>query len=208
MTTAHTSTPPSTATSSPPSHWRRYRTLYLLIAVCVAPVIASYLAYYVLPPSGRTNYGALVEPQRPLPPLTLALQDGSPYSLGKLRGNWVMVTADGAACADACKNKLWQMRQLRATQGKDSDRIERVFLVLDAEPLETMLMREYDGTHFIRADRAELERFLPVEAGTRIEDHVYMIDPIGNLMMRWPKSADANRMKRDIGKLLKASRIG
>jgi hypothetical protein len=100
------------------------------------------------------------------------------------------------------------MRQLRLMQGKDMDRIERVWLVLDKEPLETMLMREYDGTHMLRADALAVRNWLPVEQGTRIEDHIYLIDPLGNLMMRFPKDADPSKMKKDIAKLLKASRIG
>jgi hypothetical protein len=198
-----------TSASPAPSHWRMYRTLYLLIIVCVAPVVASYLAYYVLPPSGRTNYGELIEPQMPLPSVDARLQDGAAFDLAALRGHWVMLQVDASACDEACRNKLWQMRQLRTAQGKDADRIERVFLVTDGEPLQTMLMREFDGTHFLRVNRDEL-RFMPTpeEPGARIEDHIYMIDPLGNLMMRWPRAADPNRMKRDIGRLLKASRVG
>jgi hypothetical protein len=198
-----------TSASSTSSHWRMYRTLYLLIIVCVAPVVASYLAYYVLPPSGRTNYGELIEPQMPLPSVDARLQDGAAFDLTTLRGHWVMLQVDSSACDEACRNKLWQMRQLRTAQGKDADRIERVFLVTDGEPLQTMLMREFDGTHFLRVSRDEL-RFMPTpdEPAARIEDHIYMIDPLGNLMMRWPRAADPNRMKRDIGRLLKASRVG
>lgn len=197
------------ASRAPPlSHWRRYRALYALIAVCLAPVIASYLAYYVFPPSGRTNYGDLIEPQRPVPALALKLNDGSGYDLKRLRGSWLMVKVDAAACEQTCQQRLWLMRQLRTMTGKDADRIERVMLVTDAGPMETMLLREYDGTHFLRADRAELERLLPAEPGTRVEDYIYLVDPIGNLMMRWPRDADASRMKKDLSKLLKASRIG
>jgi len=197
------------ASTSPPSHWRLYRTLYLLIIICVAPVVASYLAYYVLPPSGRTNYGELIEPQIPLPSIEARLQDGTSFDLAKLRGRWVMLQVDESACGETCRNKLWQMRQLRTAQGKDADRIERVFLVTDGEPLQTMLLREFDGTHFLRVSRDPL-RFMPIpeEATARIEDHIYMIDPLGNLMMRWPRAADPNRMKRDIRRLLKASRVG
>jgi hypothetical protein len=190
------------------SHWRRYRVLYLLIGVCLAPVVASYLAYYVFPPAGRTNYGDLIVPQRAAPALDLHLLDGAAYDLRRLRGNWVMVKVDEAACAEPCRKLLWEMRQLRTMQGKDADRIERVFLVTDAAPLDTQLMREYAGTHVLRASRAQLESFLPAGEGSRIEDHVFLIDPIGNLMLRWPKDADPTRMKRDLSKLLKASRIG
>ncbi|MFN9805658.1 MAG: SCO family protein [Betaproteobacteria bacterium] len=205
MSLPQTSAP---SVSVPPSHWRRYRTLYLLIAVCLAPVIASYLTYYVFPPSGRTNYGDLVSPQRPLPALTLRQLDGAAFDLKQLRGKWLMGVVDGAACSDACRQRLWQMRQLRTATGKDSDRIERVFLVTDGEPLETMLLREHEGAHILRADSAQLRPFLALEPAQRIEDHMYLIDPIGNYMMRWPAEPNPSRIKRDLSRLLKASRIG
>lgn len=191
-----------------PSHWRRFRTLYLLIAVCVAPVVASYLAYYVFTPTERTNYGLLIEPQRPLPALALRALDGAAFDVKQLRGSWLMVKVDGAACTEPCRQQLWLMRQLRTMQGKDADRIERVFLVTDGAALDAALLRDYEGMQVLRADRGELERFLPADAGARIEEHIFLIDPLGNLMLRWPREPDPNRMKRDLSKLLKASRIG
>jgi hypothetical protein len=190
------------------THWRRYRALYLLIAVCVAPVVASYLAYYVIPPAGRTNYGELILPQRPMPALGLSRPDGLPYDPLALRGSWLMVKVDGGACDEACLRQLWLMRQLRTMQGKDADRIERVFLVADAVTPDAALLREFEGTLVLRAGRAELEGFLPAAEGVRLEEHIFLIDPLGNLMLRWPKDADPTRMKRDLGKLLKASRVG
>ncbi|MDZ7652830.1 MAG: cytochrome C oxidase subunit I [Burkholderiaceae bacterium] len=203
MTTA---TQPLTPAAT--SHWRRFRTLYLLIAVCTAPVIASYLMYYVFPPGGRTNYGDLIVPQRPTPALALQRPDGTAFDLKQLRGSWLMVKVDGADCAESCRKQLWLMRQLRTMQGKDADRIERVFLVTGEAPLAEALLREVEGTVVLRARRAELEGFLPAADGARREDHIFLIDPLGNLMLRWPNEADPSRMKRDLGKLLKASRIG
>ena len=142
--------------SRPASHWRRYRTLYLLLAVCVAPVLASYTAYYLLPPSGRTNYGTLVEPQRPLPALSLRRLDGTAVQAASLRGSWLMVQVDGGACDAACEQKLWKMRQVRLTTGKDADRVQRLWLIVDEAPLATLVMREYDGTLFLRARADEL----------------------------------------------------
>ena len=191
-------------------HWRRHRMLYLLLAVCVAPVIASYTAYFLLPPSGRTNYGALVEPQRPLPALSLQRLDGTAVQAASLRGSWLMVQVDGGACDAACGKKLWQMRQVRLTTGKDADRVQRVWLIVDDAPLATSVIREYEGTIFLRARADEVAAFLPLpaEPGARLADHIWLIDPLGNLMMRWPKDADPNRMKKDLIKLLKASGIG
>ena len=194
----------------PPSHWRRYRTLYLLLAVCVAPVIASYTAYYLLPPSGRTNYGALIEPQRPLPELTLRRLDGTAVPAASLRGSWLMVQVDGGACESACQKKLWQMRQVRLTTGKDADRVRRVWLIVDDAPLATAVIREFDGTLFLHARSDEVAAFLPLsdEPAAKLADHIWLIDPLGNLMLRWPRDADPNRMKKDLIKLLKASGIG
>jgi len=193
---------------SGPSHWRRNRALYVLAAVCLVPVIASYLMYYVLPPAGRTNYGDLIEPQRPTPALALRTTGDEAFDLRRLRGRWLLVKVDGGACAEPCQRRLWLMRQLRTMQGKDADRLERVFLIADAGALVPALEREYAGTHVLRAERAALEAFLPVAAGARLEDHIFLIDPIGNLMLRWPPQADPQRMRRDISRLLKASRIG
>jgi hypothetical protein len=191
-------------------HWRRLRPLYFVALICLIPVLASYLAYYVFPPTDRTNYGELIEPQRPTPALELRSLDGAAFDLKALRGTWVMLSVDRAACADRCRDKLWNMRQVRTATGKERERIERVFLIVDAEPTTTMLLREFEGTHFVRASTAELERFLllPSDGRAALEDCVWLIDPLGHLMLRWPPSADPSRMKKDIDRLLRASRIG
>ncbi|HYD93784.1 MAG TPA: cytochrome C oxidase subunit I [Noviherbaspirillum sp.] len=184
--------------------------LFLVLAVCASPVIASYLTYYVIKPEGRTNYGALVDPRaHPIPAALGAVSlDGKPASLDAYKGKWVMLQVGDAECGNDCRKRLYDMRQLRLAQGKDKDRIERVWLITDDKPLETMLMREYDGTHMLRARPDSLKSWLPADSGTTAADHIYMIDPLGNLMMRFPKDADPNKIKKDIAKLLKASRIG
>jgi hypothetical protein len=184
--------------------------LFAVIAVCAAPMIASYLSYYVIKPEGRTNYGTLIDPRaHPIPPaLGTATLDGKPAALESFRGKWMMVQVDDADCQEACRKRLHDMRQLRLAQGKEMDRIERVWLITDNQPLDTMLMREYDGTHMLRVNPEALKRWLPAEPGARASDHIYMIDPLGNLMMRFPKDADPNKIKRDLSKLLRASSIG
>ncbi|OWW21500.1 SCO family protein [Noviherbaspirillum denitrificans] len=184
--------------------------LFAVIAICASPLIASYLSYYVIKPEGRTNYGALIDPRAyPIPAaLGTAVIDGKPAQLNDYQGKWIMLQVGNADCQEACRKQLHNMRQLRLAQGKDMDRIERVWLVTDDKPLETMLMREYDGTHMLRASADAVKAWLPADTGTVPADHIYMIDPLGNLMMRFPKDADPNKMKKDIAKLLKASRIG
>jgi hypothetical protein len=172
-------------------------------------LLFSYLAYYVIKPTGRTNYGTLLDPRLyPIPKLNAVLQGGGAQELDAYKGKWIMLQVSTSDCAAACQKGLYDMRQLRLTQGKDMDRIERVVLILDQQPLETMVLREYDGAHFLRVDAKALQAWLPVEEGGAVQDRLYLIDPLGNLMMRYPIDADPNKVKKDIIKLLKASSIG
>lgn len=101
---------------------RSLKTLWLLVALTVAPVAASYLLYYFWRPEHTVNYGELIEP-RPLPDPALALADGKPFRLSQLRGKWALVTIDAGGCDAGCERKLLYLRQLRLTQGKEMDRL-------------------------------------------------------------------------------------
>jgi hypothetical protein len=184
------------------------RQAMLVMAICAAPVIAAWLAFFVFPPGKLMNYGDLIE-ARPLPDAPLPLLDGKPFRLSELKGHWVMLQVDSGACADACQVKLYQMRQVRLTQGREMERIERVWLIDDAAQLDTIVMRAFDGTRMVRAAASPLLAQLPVPAaGGSTRDHIYLIDPLGNLMMRFPKDADPSRIKKDIERLLRVSRVG
>lgn len=186
---------------------RSHLPLYLLIAITTLPIVAAYIVYYVAPPSGRTNYGTLIEPQRSTPAMPTTKLDGTPFDLRELRGKWVFVMVDGGDCDKRCTDKLLMMRQQRTMTGKDRDQIERVWLIPDQVPLSIMLMREYEGTHFVRAPLQPLRDFLalPEAAGARLQDHIWVIDPRGNLMLRWPKNAEPNGVKRDVAQLVKVA---
>lgn len=194
----------------PPDGTQRSKTkLYLIIAICAAPLLFSYLSYYVIKPAGRTNYGTLLDPrQYPIPALHGNLQGGPAQELSAYRGKWIMLQVSHADCAPACQNALFAMRQLRLMQGKEMERIERVLLVPDTAPMETMLLREYDGLHILRVDAKALQAWLPADASSSIEDRLYLIDPLGNLMMRYQQNADPAKVKKDLAKLLAASGIG
>jgi len=176
-----------------------------ILLVCAAPVIASYFAYYVIRPEGRTNYGTLIEPMRDVSALGQSSGSGG---IATLRGRWVMLVVGPAACDAACRERLYEIRQVRLTTGKERDRVERAWLLEDDAAPDPQLLAQHDGLVLMRAGADALARSLPAEAGARVSDHIYVIDPLGNLMMRFPKDADPNRMKKDLAKLLRASRVG
>lgn len=192
-----------TPAASAPGHWRRYRTLYAVIALCAAPVLASYFAYYVMPPSGRTNYGTLLEP-RAARAASMTTEDGRPFSFSELDGQWVMVMAAGGACEPQCEAALLQMRQQRLMTGKDRDRVERVWLVTDDVAIAERLRRDYDGTRIVRAPGLEARALLPAES-SELVGSLWLVDPMGNVMLRWPRNPEPQRVKDDIARLLTAS---
>ena len=172
-----------------------------MAALFALPLIASYLAFVVWRPEARINYGDLLEP-KPLAEMPLRHADGRTFRFAELRGKWVMVAIDAGACAPSCEAKLFMMRQQRLMQGREMDRVERVFLVDDDTPLPTMLLREFDGTRVLRARGSPLLNAFPAQNALR--DHIYLIDPRGNLMMRFPGAPDPSRMQKDIDRLFKA----
>ncbi len=185
------------------------RKMLAVLLICASPLIFSYLTYYVIKPTGRTNYGVLIDPrQHPIPALGTVGLDGKPASLDAYKGKWIMLQVAPGDCQQACKDQLVALRQLRLMQGKDMERIERVWLITDDAPLDTMLMRVIDGTRFLRVKPELVKAWLPAEPGGSADDQLYLIDPLGNLMMRFPKNADPAKVKKDLGKLLKASAIG
>jgi cytochrome oxidase Cu insertion factor (SCO1/SenC/PrrC family) len=182
---------------------RRSRaTLWLLVAVCAAPMIASYIAYYFWRPSGHVNYGELLPPH-PMPDTRAAQIDGAPFSFPQLKGSWVLVIADSGRCDAYCETKLIYLRQLRLAQGKETDRIERVWLITDDVAPDPALAARYSGTLMVRAAGTPLLPALP--AGS-YADPIYIVDPVGNLMMRYPRDADPRRILKDVSRLLRHSK--
>jgi hypothetical protein len=191
---------------------RRGRLMMMAILLaCALPVIASYFTYYVIRPAGRTNYATLIEPQRPLPPLDAVPaqdMDGRPVALTTLKGQWLMIVVAPASCGKACEHNLFLQRQLREMMGPERDRIQKVWLVDSPGPVAPALaaaMAAKPAVATYRVDRAALARWLEPEPRHALEDHLYIVDPLGNWMMRTPPDPDPVRLKKDVDRLLRAS---
>ena len=177
----------------------------LLIGVFVVPVIAAWIAYFGWRPAGHSNYGTLLK-VAPLAHTAGWGADARPFDLAELRGKWVMVHLGGSTCDAGCRQQLYLMRQTRIAQGKAQSRIERLWVLEDAGVPEADLLAEHPGLHVWRpADAAFVGQF-PADAGRSA--HIYLLDPLGNLMLRFPAEPEPKRMMKDLKLLLKASQIG
>ncbi len=187
-----------------------------MLLLCAAPVIASYFAYFVFRPQARTNYGELIAPSRPLP-ASLPLTDlaGAPVAPLSLRGQWLVVVVSGGVCETRCERYLWLQRQLHEAIGAEKDRVDKVWVIDDATAPRPETLRAIAATAegrsvfapitVLRAARAPLGAWLAGAPGQALEDHLYIVDPRGDWMMRMPVDPDPARVKRDIDKLLRAS---
>jgi hypothetical protein len=182
--------------------------MLLVLAVCAAPVIASYFTYFIIRPQSRNNYGELILPTRGVPELALKTLDGAPVTGHSLRGQWLLVTVGPSACDANCDKRLFMQRQLREMLGRERDRVEKVWLITDSAALSPALraaVQAAPATTALRADAAALARWLAPAPGQAVEAHLYLVDPMGEWMMRWPANPEPNRLKRDLEKLLRAS---
>ena len=177
-------------------------TLWLILAICVLPIAASTVLYFSWTPKQFVNHGELLEPV-PLAQVSLSRADGSRFAFNELDGQWAFVSVDDAACDENCLRKLYLMRQIRLTQGKNTDRIERVWLVRDGKQPASQTLRDYAGMRTILLSPRESLSLFPADHSR--QEYIYLIDPIGNLMMRFPRDVDPSRMKKDIAKLLRVS---
>lgn len=182
--------------------------MLLVLLFCAAPVIASYFTYFVIRPDGRTNYGDLIQPSKGLPELTLSTLEGQAVPLRSLRGQWLLVAVGPGGCDAACEQRLYAQRQLREMLGRERDRLDKVWLVTDEvspkPALRDAVLAEPPVT-VLRYPREQLVQWLAPEPGHALEEHLYLVDPMGEWMMRFPVAFEPSRVKRDLERLLRAS---
>jgi cytochrome oxidase Cu insertion factor (SCO1/SenC/PrrC family) len=186
----------------------RWKMLTVLL-VCASPVIASYFTYFVIKPQARTNYSELVMPPVATPAsLPLHQLSGASVDANSLRGQWLLVVVGGGACDTACESHLLLQRQLVESLGREKDRVDKLWLVTDAvapRPEVLQAIEAGQSANVLTVDPAALGSWLAPAESHRIDEHLYLVDPMGQWMMRTPVNPDPARLKRDIERLLRAS---
>ena len=207
--TVHTMPSPTEVVQADEKQTRagRWKMLAVLF-VCASPVIASYLTYYVIRPEGRRNHGELIDPQRPVPAMTAVKLNGDKVTLSTLKGQWLLVSVADASCNETCQKHLYFQRQLRESLGKEKDRIDWVWLATGDAPVDDKLMPGLSEATVLRMNAETIAQWLQPAAGRQLQDHLYVVDPMGNWMMRFPPGielASAAQAKKDLDRLLRAS---
>jgi len=177
------------------------RTLLLIAAIGIAPIVASYATYYFWPRQARVNYGELLT-TRPASPIEGARVDGRPFRLEDLRGRWVLLMSSQSRCDAICERMLYATRQARTIQGGDQDRVVRVWLVTGEGTPPSALLAQHPGLEVVRTAES-------AQANLSTSDgRIYLVDPLGNWVLAWPADPDIKALAKDLGRVLRASQIG
>ncbi len=182
--------------------------MLLVLAMCAAPVVASYFMYYVVRPQARSNYGQLVQPTRALPALNVPDMTGQSVALRSLRGQWLLVGAGPALCQAACLERQHSLRQLREMLGKEKERLDKVWFITDAglpADMPDPKAAKDPAAHVLRLDAPALQQWLGVADASALESQLFLVDPMGEYMMHFPVPFDPTKVKRDLERLLRAS---
>ncbi|WP_457444783.1 SCO family protein [Roseateles sp. P5_E4] len=183
--------------------------MLLVLAMCAAPVVASYFTFYVVRPSGSA-YGELIAPAVDMPAdLSLTDLQGRAVAPASLRGQWLLAVVHGSDCPAACEQQLFVQRQLREMLGKERARVDKLWLIPDTgtpRP-EVMAAVSQKGAEVtvLRVPRDRLDAWLKPASGKALADHFYIVDPMGNWMERAPAEPEPKKLKADLDRLLRAS---
>jgi hypothetical protein len=208
------------AASAPAKLNKSRITILLVFLTCALPIVAAFYLYFFNKPDGTSNYGTILDPQVNVSTDVFKNINGDDFSMKQVADKWVLIQVINSDCDEVCQNTMYFQRQARASKGKEQGRIERVVFVTDNGPLETLLLRQFPDVHFVRASEDQIKSWLPLEQGIvgnkgsadigTVRDHVFVADPLGHVMMRFPpnNTLQFDKFRKDISRLLWASNIG
>jgi hypothetical protein len=179
-----------------------------IILLCSLPAVGAYLAYFGAHPQGKAGFGELIAPVRPIGGQTAVALDGGVRVLSTLKGQWLLVSVGPGRCDAGCQQRLFLQRQLRETLGKDKDRVDWVWLISDNEMVDDSMHKPLADAVVLRVDQATLDSWLDVPTGQNVTQYLFVVDPMGNTMMRLPAMFDgagAAKARIDLQRVLRAS---
>jgi cytochrome oxidase Cu insertion factor (SCO1/SenC/PrrC family) len=190
---------------------RKRLTLVALMALFLSPVIAAWL----WTPDTFRNRGELIDPPRPLVNVQMISADGNNVDLATLFGRWTYVFFVATGCDESCKQLADAIERVRLSQGKNEKRVRLMVVTLNPDSLSSLeeirlIMPKTIVLGVSASKKKQLLRQFMLQGGESMpqSDSVFLVDPMGNLMMNYPVNTDPTDLRKDISRLLRASRIG
>ncbi len=195
--------------------WRGRLTFIVIVMLFALPLLAAWWLYLGTEKGwswGTSNHGELLVPAQPLDAFALPAPDGSEFTLSDLQGKWTLIFIAPAVCDEVCKKNIYHMRQVRTSLGREMGRVQRLLILASEDQWRGLsdYLQHYPATKvLLDAGQETVLRNRSFTSNLKIsESKIYLVDPLGNLMMAFPQSLDPKHMLKDLKKLLKISKIG
>jgi cytochrome oxidase Cu insertion factor (SCO1/SenC/PrrC family) len=196
------------------------RALYIVLTIVLIFLIPIILAWWFYQQGGiygekAVNRGTLIQPPGDISKLVLQTESGKTYDQKQFHGHWLMLYTLPSSCDQNCQKMLYNMRQIRLATGTDMDRIQRVLLAFNNNPaeqqLQQLLQTKYKGTLYVVAQANQFQQIMPDPAMSKLaltQGYLYLVDPLGNIMMGYAMSTNPSDILKDLQRLLRVSQIG
>ena len=202
--------------TAPSAHDRRQRRILIGIALMFfAPLALCFYLYYGpghWHPGGSVNAGALIDPPRPLPALAMPLLGGGSTDRNFLKGKWTFVLVTSGPCSEECRRRLYDTRQIRTALDRDMGRVQRLLVSIPEGGDPQFLREQHPDLTTVRSGGEADALLARLQEGRtanfKTNARLYLIDPLGNLMMAYGAEVKPKGILEDIKRLLRLSSIG
>ncbi len=190
---------------------RKRKFWLVLVGIMLLPAmgmgISTWMYFSGYVPEGRTNNGKLILP--PLDFTTLSLTNtGMAFGTEELDGRWALMIVPDENCTEDCEQMLYLSRQVHVALGRESDRVVRLFVQAEGADQNPEVVKEHPAMEWLNTDLIQTRNYLLQKAKEQKGSHLYIVDPLGNIMMHYTVENTGNDILRDMQKLLKLSQIG
>ena len=193
----------------PNTNTRNPYTIWFVVLAFVAPVALAYIMYFTGAIKSYTNHGEILKPLVDISTFELKDSSGKTIDREKFTQQWVLIFFVGSECDEQCNARLYDSRQVHKSLGEDQERVDRMIIHLDtpSASLTKLIEDEYPKAINVYGDEQKISAVIGKNAQLR-NNVIYIMDPIGNVMMRFTHDQSKKDLKADLKKLLKVSQIG
>ncbi len=187
-------------------------TPWFVVLSFVVPVVAAYALYFLgVKPPAVSNKGELLTPIVDIETFALTDDNNQPISRDDITiHKWHMIYFAGSTCDEACNQMLYKMRQINIAVGKNAPRLRRLLVHLEqpGEEFQALIEKEYPDARHANANSQTIEAALQDIGPQFRSNEVYIMDPLGNVMLRFTQDQSYKDLMHDLNKLFKVSQIG
>ena len=188
-------------------------TVWFVVIAFIAPVVLAYIMFFFVDVKSFVNHGEILNPIVHIASFKLKDENNEIIPQDELTYKWRLISFVGKDCDEQCETRLFETRQIHTLLAKDQHRLMRMFVHLEpaGDPLLKLIEQTHPNVIHVNGDADTIIDALGAnvrEGAGIMNNETYIMDPMGNVMMRFTQDQPNKEFLYDLKKLLKASQIG